>query len=126
MNEAINDIITYDELINAVELDDVDSDIRTAANYLIEALTDWPVHDFNQPVDLVIALMGEIEAELTYDNLCNYMNIVNARKNDDDTWKGSSIAGLLKIFELEKKANAGKAITLNDLILIISNHYSNK
>lgn len=126
MNEEVNDLITYDELINAVELDDVNSNIRTAANYLIEALTDWPRDDFNQPVDLLIELSNEVNAALNYDNLFIYMTAVNTIKTNDNIWKGSAVSGLLELFDFNRTGIPDKTIILNDLFFTISKHYLNR
>lgn len=126
MNDEVNELITYDELIDAVELDDVDSNIRTAAGFLIDALADWPVDDFNQPVDVLLSLYEEVAAPLTYDNLSSYKDKVAAGKSDDSIWKGSSVSNLLELFDVNRTGAPDKAIVLNDLILTISNHYANK
>ena len=126
MNDEVNELITYDALIDAVELDDVDSNIRTSASFLIDALADWPVDDFNQPVDVLLSLYEEVGAPLNYDNLLNYKDKVAAGKNDDSIWKGSSVSNLLELFDINRTGAPDKAIVLNDLIFTISNHYSNK
>jgi hypothetical protein len=126
MNEGAGDLITYDELIDAVELDDVDSDIRTAANFLIDALADWPVDDFNQPVNLLLSLYEEVGAPLNYNNLSDYKDRVAASKNEDSIWKGSSVSCLLELFDVHRTGTPDKTIILNDLIFTISNHYLNR
>lgn len=119
MNETNKyDLLTYDELFNAIEMDSSDNYFKSSAKLLVRAITDWPT--FVEPKDLVEELNKEIKHKLTFDNLNDYLKELNPHK---DAWKREAISSLLEMFDLERKKLFDDTIELDTIINQLSRHY---
>ena len=51
-----NEFLSYDELQNAIENDGTDNNYKTAADFLLSSVTDYPTFNLKEPTELVAAL----------------------------------------------------------------------
>lgn len=112
-------MITFDELINILE-NDSSNKFKNAADKLLEAFTDWPTEDLNEPSEMIAELKQEVNGKLTYDNLANFLKEL---KPENDAWKMESISYLLELFDFERNNNVNKEIELEVIIDNITKHY---
>lgn len=112
------DILTMDELIQILDSDS-DNKFRKAADKLLEAFTDWPTQNIDNPADMISELRFEIKSSLTKINLDNYLRTLSPAS---DAWKMESISGLLNIFELISDSNNSE-IDLTDVLDCLTKHY---
>ncbi len=61
------EILTYDELSNVVTNEIAVSNFKTAAEFLMSALNDWPTRNLQEPKDLIL----ELKKPLTFNNLAS-------------------------------------------------------
>jgi hypothetical protein len=114
------EILTDEELADAIENDMTDNNFKTAAEFLYNACNDWPTLNLSQPRDLIAELTKEINRKLTYDNLSTYNNSLNVT---GDAWKGEAVSSLLEMFDFERKSVFDKRIELQAIIDKITKHY---
>jgi hypothetical protein len=115
-----SDFLSYNELQNAIETDDTENNFKTAADFLLCAVTDYPIFNLKEPSDLVAALRQSINKTLTFDNLDNYLKSLNL---DSDTWKIVAVNSLLEMFDFERKNTFDKTIELDTIIRQLTQHY---
>ena len=113
-------IISYEKLINALESDTTDNCFKIAAEFLDNALRDWPTLDLKEPIDLIAELKKEISDSLTHENLNEYSKRLDL---GDDAWKAESISSLLEMFDFDRKSVFDKTIELESIIDKITRHY---
>jgi hypothetical protein len=113
-------IISADKLFDAIENDLTDNNFKTAAEFLNEAVTDWPTFNLKEPADLLTELKKEVQGKLTYTNLGNYYNRIDLNV---DAWKSTAVSSLLEMFDFERKNVFDKNIELENIIDKISRHY---
>jgi hypothetical protein len=113
-------ILSYDELSNILDNQTEDSNYKTAAGFLNEALTDWPTENLQEPIDLIVELKKEVQNKLTFSNLDNYNKGLNA---GDNAWKMCALSSLLELFDFDRRSNFDTSVELEDIISKISNHY---
>jgi len=114
------DLLSYDELQNAIENDGTDNNFKIAADFLLSAVTDFPTFNLKEPMDLVTALRQAINDKLTFDNLDNYLKSLSPGK---DAWTMEAINSLLEMFDFERKNTFDKAIELDTIIRQLTQHY---
>ena len=112
--------LSYDELQNAIENDLTDNNFKTAANFLLSAVTDYPTFNLKEPTDLVAALRQSINSKLTFDNLNYYLKSLSP---DKDTWTIEAITSLLEMFDFERKNTFDKTIEIETVIRQLTQHY---
>jgi hypothetical protein len=113
------DLITKDELFDAIENDPSESEFKIAANFLKSAITDWPT-DIPEPHVFINELKKEINASLTFDNLNSYRERLRPEFN---AWKMEAISELLELFDFDRTNNFDKEIELETIIERITMHY---
>jgi hypothetical protein len=79
-----NKLITFEELTGIFENEKPDDNFKVAADFLLEAVTDWPTEDLLEPDEIISELRNEITEALTYDNLIKYLNSLSTAQNP---WK---------------------------------------
>jgi hypothetical protein len=114
------DFLSFDELQNAIENDVTDNNFKTAADFLLSAVTDYPTFNLKEPTDLVAALRQSINNKLTFDNLDNYLKTLSSNK---DAWIIEAVTSLLKMFDFERKNTFDKSIELDTIIRQLTKHY---
>ena len=110
-------MITSEELITAVENDATESNFKSVAENLLEAISDWPT-ELSEPSELITELKLEINAKLTFENIERFSKTLRVEK---DAWKMESLTSLLKVFEIEQNENVGGEIELEVLLERIAN-----
>lgn len=116
-----NDFLSYDELLqNAIENDETNNNFKTAADFLLSAVTDYPTYNLKEPTDLVAALRQSINGKLTFDNLDNYLKSL---RPDNDAWTIEAISSLLEMFDFERKNSFDRTIELESIIQQLTQHY---
>ena len=111
-------MITSEELITAVENDATESNFKSIAEKLLEAINDWPTENLTEPIELLSELKLEINAKLTFENIERFSKTLRVEK---DMWKMESLTSLLKVFEIEQNENVDGEIELEALLERISN-----
>lgn len=119
-----NKFLSYDELQNVIENDNTNNNFKIAAEYLLEAVSDWPTYNLNEPVNLVANLKAEIKEPLTFDTLKNYKD--TDYNSGVYGWKETSISSLLEMFDFERKCDFDKTIELEDIIIKLTRHYKSE
>lgn len=95
-----SDFLSYDELQNAIENDATDNNCKTAAEFLLSAVTDYPTFNLKEPNDLLNSLRQAINDRLTFDILDKYSKSLSPEK---DAWTLEAISSLLEMFDFERK-----------------------
>ncbi len=119
-NDNSYKIISADKLFDVIENDLTDSNFKTAAKFLNEAVTDWPTFNLKEPADLLTELKKEVQGKLTHTNLDNYYKRIDLNV---DAWKSTAVSSLLEMFDFERKNVFDKNIELENIIDKISRHY---
>lgn len=117
-----SDFISYEELFNVVESGE-DSTFKTAAGFLLAAISDWPLPGLSEPSDFIFELKSLVKDKLTFDNLSNYSKSLNLNKA---MWEIEALTELLEVFDFERKNIQDKAIELDAIVLKITKHYRDK
>ncbi len=115
------EIISYDNLCKAIENDLTLNNFKTAAEFLYNALEEWPTLDLREPKELLKELRRDVQGKLTYANLEEFS------KHQDHglgQWKVEAINALLEMFDFERKNKYDKNIELESIIEIITRRYS--
>ncbi len=115
------DLITFDELREALELNSTDDNYTTAGDFLLDALTDWPTFNLTEPVDLLATLKEEVKAPLTFDNLEAYRNSLDME--NENGWKKESLTALLELFDFTRRSHYDKAIELDTILVQLTEHF---
>lgn len=115
-----NDFLSYDELQNAIENDGTDNNYKTAAGFLLNAVTDYPTFNLKEPTELVAALRQKVNDKLTFDNLYNYLKSLSS---DKDAWTMEAINSLLEMFDFDRKSVFDHTIELESIIRQLTQHY---
>jgi len=106
-------MITFEELINVIENDATEGNVKYIAENLLEAINDWPKENLNEPSELILELKKQIIGKLTFENIIRFKKTLNVEK---DTWKIESLSSVLEIFRIESGENVDAEIEL-ELIL---------
>jgi hypothetical protein len=117
------DLLTHEELFDAIENDFTSSNFKASAKFLMSALTDWPTSNLQEPKDLILELRSKIKGKLNFDNLEGYLKILNPEK---DAWKMEALTALLQMFDLERNNSIDKTMELEMLIARLTQHYKQK
>ena len=115
-----HEMISYDELFEAIENDSTDNHFRAIGQVLIKALNDWPTMNLKEPQDLVEELRNEVKDSLTFDNLNKYSQNLSAKS---DLWKMEGLASILEMFNYTRKADFKSHVELEDIITDLTKHY---
>ena len=119
MPEDAYNLISYNELVNAIENDSTANAFKLLAEFLMSAVTNWPTLNLQEPKDLIEELSHEINENLTFDNLNNYLKGLKPHK---DAWKIEAVAALLEMFDFDRKGFHDKSITLVMIIEKLTQH----
>jgi hypothetical protein len=114
-----NKNITYDKLFDVIDNDINDNNFKVAADFLYNAMTDWPT-GLEDTQSLLNQLKKEVGSKLTYDNLDNYSRRLDLGV---DAWKAEAVSSLLELFDFERKNVFDKNIELENIINKITQHY---
>jgi hypothetical protein len=114
------EILTYEELSNALDKDVTSNNFKIAAEFLYNAVTDWPTFNLQEPTDLVAELKKDIQGKLTYTNIDNYSKQLDLSV---DAWKAEATSSLLEMFDFERKNIFDKSVQLESIIEKITKHY---
>jgi hypothetical protein len=115
----IDKLITTEELIYAVENYATESNFKSVAKILLEAISDWPT-EINEPNELISELKKQINERLTFDNIELFLKTLSVEK---DTWKMESLYSILKIFNFERSVNIDRELELEAILEKITKHY---
>jgi hypothetical protein len=119
-NPSKNEFLSYDELRNAIENDGGENNFKTAATFLLNAVSDFPTFNLKEPADLIINLRQELNDKLVFENIDNYLRAVSI---ENDIWTQESISSLLEMFDFERKNIYDKKIELDTIIRKLTEHY---
>ena len=119
-NPSKNEFLSYDELRNAIENDGGENNFKTAATFLLNAVSDFPTFNLKEPADLIITLRQELNDKLVFENIDNYLRAVSI---ENDIWTQESISSLLEMFDFERKNIYDKKIELDTIIRKLTEHY---
>jgi folate-binding Fe-S cluster repair protein YgfZ len=114
------EILTREELSNALDKDVTSNNFKTAAKFLYNAVNDWPTFNLDEPTDLLAELKKDIRGKLTYTNIVNYSKQLDLSV---DAWKAEATSSLLEMFDFERKNVFDKKIELESIIAKITKHY---
>jgi len=117
------EIISYANLCKAIENDLSSNNFKTAAEFLISAVDEWPTLNLREPVELLIELRREAKGKLTYTNL---ENLSNQQDLGLGSWKVEAINALLEIFDFERNNKYDQNIELETIIDKVSRYYSGR
>jgi hypothetical protein len=117
------ELLTYEELLEAIENESVNNYFNKAAKCLMEAISDWPGPNIQGPLDLIAELSKEINHELTFDNIEAYLKQLQP---ESDSWKMEALTGLLEIFGINETKRIDKTIELEAIIARLTQHYRQK
>ncbi|MFB9864945.1 hypothetical protein [Rufibacter immobilis] len=120
--EKSGDFLTYKELSDAVDTEETDNKFRTAAEFLMQTVSDWPKLDLLEPKDLIEEIRNEVRSNLTFDNLEALLERLNTN-DEKSTWKRESLSSLLELFDFEKKNIINKETELETIIRKLTKHY---
>lgn len=115
-----SNFLSYDELENAIENDRTNNNFKTAADFLLCAVNDYPTLNLKEPTDLVSALRQSINNKLTFENVDNYLKSLSPY---NDPWTMEAVTSLLEMFDFERKNNFDKTIELETIIMQLTQHY---
>lgn len=115
-----SDFLSYDELQNAIQNDETNNNFKTAADFLLNAITDYPIFNLKEPCDLVTSLRQVIKDKLIFENLEKYLKSLSC---DKDVWTMETIHSLLEMFDFERKNIYDKRIELDTIIHQLTKHY---
>jgi len=115
-----NDFLSYDELQDAILNDGTDNNYKTAADFLLSAVNDYPTFNLKEPSGLVAALRQKVNDILTFDNLSNYLKSLSP---DTDAWTMEAISSILKMFDFNRKEVFDHTIELETIIRQLTQHY---
>jgi hypothetical protein len=117
------ELLTYEELLEAIENESVNNYFNKAARCLMETISDWPGPNVQGPLDLISELRKEINQELTFDNIEAYLKQL---RPESDSWKMEALTGLLQIFGIDENQLIDKTIELEAIIARLTQHYRQK
>lgn len=118
---STQDLITYDELREALELNTTEDNYAIAGDFLLDALTDWPTFNLTEPADLLATLKDEVKAPLTFDNLEAYRDSLDME--NENGWKKESLTALLELFDFTRRSHYDKAIELDTILSQLTEHF---
>ena len=110
------DVISADELYDQLERDVSNNKYKTAAEFLLEAINDWPAPYLSEPRDFLVDLADKIGPPLTVERIEKYSKTLAV----SNSWKAEAISVLLKVFDYDKTK------TLENIILEITEYYESK
>ena len=110
-------MITAEELIEALDNDATEADLKSAAESLLEAISDWPT-SISEPSELVSELKLQINAKLSVKNIERFLKTQRVEK---DAWKMESLSSILNIFKIERNENVDGKLELEVLLERITN-----
>jgi hypothetical protein len=114
--------IKFEELQNSIQNDSSENHFKTAAKFLVNALSDWPTYNLKEPYELINELKIEINNSLTFETLNNYISTLNPNI-ENNMWKIESVNALLELFDFGRTNNFNKNISLESIIENITKHY---
>lgn len=85
---------TYDQL---VQISEGTSDLKIAADLVLDALNDWPEPNLTEPATLISILKKEIRGDLNLKNLTEYLATLQP---NPDAWKMEAIEALIQLYGL--------------------------
>lgn len=115
-----SNFLSYDELQNAIDNDGTANNFKTAADFLLSAITDYPTFNLKEPTELVAGLKQTLNDKLTFDNLNNHLKSLTS---DNNAWTIEAINSLLEMFDFERKNTFNKEIELETIIQQLTQHY---
>src|SRR5688572_6488335 len=117
------EIISYAILCDAIENDPTGNNFKTAAEFLMNAVEEWPTLDLREPLELLNELRREVKGRLTFANL----EMLSKHKDLGlGQWKVEALNALLEMFDFERKNRYDENIELESIIDKITKHYSIK
>lgn len=114
------EFLTHSELQELIEYPKTDDRIKTCADFLLNALNDYPKFNLQEPKELISELKTEIGNNLNYDNLLKFSN------SNVDSWKIEATSSLLEMFDFDRTCNFDKEIKLETIILNLTKYYKQK
>ncbi|QBN18421.1 hypothetical protein [Flavobacterium nackdongense] len=110
-------MITVEELIDTLDNDATEADLKSAAESLLEAISDWPT-SISEPSELVTELKLHINSKLTFKNIERFLKTQRVEK---DAWKMESLSSILNIFKIERNEIVDGELELEVLLQRITN-----
>lgn len=118
-----SEILTYDELSNAITNEAAVNNFTIAADFLISALNDWPTLNLQEPKDLILELKNKLKKPLTFNNLASYLESLNP---SIDAWKMEALSALLEMFDFDRRKMFDRTIELEVIVDRLTQHYRQK
>ena len=106
-------MITSEELINLIEKNATESNSKSIAENLLEAINDWPTENLKEPSQLISELKEQVSGKLTFENINGFLKTLSAEK---DAWKMESLNSILEIFRIERNENVDAEIELEKIL----------
>lgn len=122
-SDKIKELLNYTELQSLVYNENLNNNCKTCAEFLLNAITDYPKFNLQEPKELITELKKEIKSNLTYDNIDNYLKSLNP---DSDAWKMETLSALLEMFDFYRNSKFDKNIELETIVENLTKYYRNK
>lgn len=106
-------------MIYAVENNATESNFKSVAENLLEAINDWPT-EVSEPSELIAELKKQINERLTFDNINDFSKTLSFEK---DAWKMESLYSILEIFNFERNADIDREVELEVILGSITKRY---
>ena len=116
-----SEYLTFKELVNVIEKS-IHDNYWVAADFILEALTAWPVEDPYSVDQLLSDLKTEVNLELTYDNLLKYYNKLDLN-SQSEMWKHIAVSSLLELYDFERNSIFDRDGKLENIVKQITLHY---
>ncbi len=114
----MENLISADELYKAVENDKTINRFKTAAEFFITTINDWPTYNLTEPADFLKELQAEINLPLSFEVLEHYDKMLDFK--DNNAWKKEALSSLLLML-----SHFDKSKTVEEVIFEISEFYKN-
>ena len=114
----MGNLISADELSDAVENDKTANRFKTAAEFLIEAINDWPTQNLTEPAEFLKELHAEINSPLSFEALEQFDKTLDFKNGK--TWKKEALSSLLLML-----SHFDNSKTVEEVIFEISEFYKN-
>lgn len=105
--------ITWEELQQLLEQAVDPPRLLALAEFLVEAIRNWPTYNLQEPAELVTALAHEVGNPLTHERLRQYASSLPL---PEELWKVVSIGSLLHLWEQAPPPLLNRTRTLQMLL----------
>ena len=107
-------LISLNELQEAIDQDFSGSEIKASGQLFLNAVNDWPMHNFININDFISALHHELGSTLTLERIIEYSKKLYS---GNQAWKLEAMSSLIEIF------NNDNAKSLESIVFEIIDYY---